>query len=94
MAIGFTGATLILIMLLAAGLSLLSGVSWLTVIERVGAWSERTYAFLMRKWQERQDRRAGEQAVIQREEVVEESKKKLEVHVPVRIEPGCARASW
>jgi len=87
-ALGFTGATLILIMLLAAGLSLFSGVSWLMVIERVGAWSEWTYAFLLEKWQERQDRRAGQQAVIQREEVVEESKKKLEVHVPIRIEPA------
>ena len=87
-AIGFTGATLILILLLAAGLSLFSGVSWLSVIERVGAWSEWTYAFLMEKWQERQDRRVGEKAVIQREEVVEESRKKLEVHVPVRIEPA------
>jgi len=87
-ALGFTGATLILIMLLAAGLSLFSGVSWLTVIERVGGWSEWTYAFLLEKWQERQDRRAGQQAVIQREEVVEESKKKLEVHVPIRIEPA------
>ncbi len=87
-ALGFTGATLILLMVLAAGLSLFSGVSWLTVIERVGGWSESAYLFLMQKWQEREDRRAGAQAVIQREEVVEESKKKLEVHVPVRIEPA------
>jgi len=86
-AIGYTGATLILLTLLAAGLSLFTGVSWLTVIERVGAWSEATYVFVLQKWQEREDRRAGEKATIKREEVVEVSKKKLEVHVPVRIEP-------
>jgi S-DNA-T family DNA segregation ATPase FtsK/SpoIIIE len=86
-ALGFTGATLILLMLFAAGLSLLTGVSWLTVIERVGGWAETAYALLVRKWQERQDRRAGEQAVIKREEVVEVSKKKLDVHEPIRIEP-------
>jgi S-DNA-T family DNA segregation ATPase FtsK/SpoIIIE len=86
-AIGYTGATLILLMLFAAGLSLFTGVSWLTVIERVGAWSETVYAFALRKWQERQDRRAGEQATVEREEVVEVSRKKLEVHAPVRIEP-------
>jgi S-DNA-T family DNA segregation ATPase FtsK/SpoIIIE len=86
-AIGYTGATLILLTLLAAGLSLFTGVSWLTVIERVGAWSEATYVFVLQKWQEREDRRVGEKATIKREEVVEVSKKKLEVHVPVRIEP-------
>ena len=86
-ALGFTGATLILLVLLAAGLSLFTGVSWLTVIERVGAWVETAYALVMRKWQERQDRRAGEQAVIERDEVVEVGKKRLEIHEPIRIEP-------
>jgi S-DNA-T family DNA segregation ATPase FtsK/SpoIIIE len=86
-ALGFTGATLILLMLFAAGLSLFTGVSWLTVIERVGGWVETAYALLMRKWQEREDRRAGEQAVIKREEIVEVSKKKLDVREPIRIEP-------
>jgi S-DNA-T family DNA segregation ATPase FtsK/SpoIIIE len=86
-ALGFTGATLILLLLFAAGLSLFTGVSWLTVIERVGGWAETAYALLMRKWQERQDRRAGEQAVIKRDEIVEVSKRKLDVHEPIRIEP-------
>ena len=86
-ALGFTGATLILLMLFAAGLSLFSGMSWLAVIERLGSWSEAAYLLLKRKWQERQDRRAGQQALIEREEVVEESKKKLEIHEPIRIEP-------
>jgi DNA segregation ATPase FtsK/SpoIIIE, S-DNA-T family len=86
-ALGYTGATLVLLLLLAAGLSLFSGVSWLTVIERVGGLSETAYFFLQRKWQERQDRRAGEKAVIERDEVVEVSKKKLEIHEPLRIEP-------
>ncbi len=89
-ALGFTGATLILLVLLAAGLSLFSGVSWLTVLERLGTWAETAYLLLVQKWQEREDRRVGEQAVIQREEIVEESKKKLETHEPVRIEPPAA----
>jgi S-DNA-T family DNA segregation ATPase FtsK/SpoIIIE len=87
-ALGFTGATLMLLLLLAAGLSLFSGVSWLTVLERVGSWTETAWLFAARKWQEREDRRAGEQAVIKRDELVEVSKKKLEVHEPVRIEPA------
>jgi S-DNA-T family DNA segregation ATPase FtsK/SpoIIIE len=84
---GFTGGTVILVLAFAAGASLFTGVSWLTIIERVGEWSERTFGFVFSKWQERQDRRAGEQAVIERDEVVEESKKKLVIHEPVRIEP-------
>ncbi len=89
-ALGYTGATLILLVLLAAGLSLFSGVSWLSVIERLGGWVETAYALLLRKWQEREDRRAGAQATIEREEVVEVSKKKLEIHEPIRIEPPAA----
>ena len=85
--LGFTGGTLILLIVFAAGLSLFTGVSWLTAIERLGAWSEALYLLAVKKLQERQDRRAGEQAAIRREEVVVESKKKLEVHEPVRIEP-------
>ncbi|MCW5603881.1 MAG: DNA translocase FtsK 4TM domain-containing protein [Burkholderiales bacterium] len=85
--LGFTGGTLILLVVFAAGLSLFTGVSWLTVIEWLGAWSEAVYLFVVQKWRERQDRRAGEQAAIEREEVVEVSKKKLEIHPPVRIEP-------
>jgi DNA segregation ATPase FtsK/SpoIIIE, S-DNA-T family len=89
-ALGFNGATLILLLLFAAGLSLFTGVSWLTVLERLGAGAEAAYLFLSQKWQEREDRRAGEQAVIKREEIVGESKKKLEVHEPIRIEPAAA----
>ncbi len=85
--VGFTGGTLILLLLLAAGLSLFTGVSWLTVIERLGSWFEGGYGFVIEKWREREDRRAGEQATIDRKEVVEVGKKKFEDHVPVRIEP-------
>jgi|RhiMethySRZTD1v2_1073278.scaffolds.fasta_scaffold13058_4 S-DNA-T family DNA segregation ATPase FtsK/SpoIIIE len=86
-ALGFTGATLILLAAFAAGLSLFTGISWLALIERLGTWSEAAYDFLSRKIQEREDRRVGQQAVVRREEVVVESKKKLEVREPVRIEP-------
>src|SRR6185436_20007000 len=71
-ALGFTGATLILLLVFAAGFSLFTRISWLSVIERVGAWSEAAYLFVVQKIQERADRRAGEQAVIRREEVVGE----------------------
>jgi S-DNA-T family DNA segregation ATPase FtsK/SpoIIIE len=86
-ALGFTGGTLILLIFLAAGLSLFSGISWLTVIERLGTWLENAYHFVINKWHEREDRRAGEKAQIVREEVVEVGKKRFEAYEPVRIEP-------
>jgi S-DNA-T family DNA segregation ATPase FtsK/SpoIIIE len=86
-ALGFTGGTLVLILAFAAGLSLFSGMSWLVVLERLGDWAERGVAFVLAKWQERQDHRAGEKAVIKRDDIVEKTKKKLVIHEPVRIEP-------
>jgi S-DNA-T family DNA segregation ATPase FtsK/SpoIIIE len=85
--LGFTGATLVLFLVFAAGLSLFTGVSWLIVIEKLGTWIETAFNAVVQRWQERQDRRAGEQAVIEREEVVEETRRKFEIHEPVRIEP-------
>jgi len=85
--LGFTGGTLILLLVFAAGLSLFTGVSWLVIIEKIGAGLEFVFYWVARYWQERQDRRVGEQAVIKRDEVVEETRRKLEIHEPVRIEP-------
>ena len=85
--LGYTGGVLVLLLTFAAGLSLFSGVSWLVVLERIGGWAERSFGFALKKWQERQDRRAGEQALIEREEVVEVINRKLVIHEPVRIEP-------
>ena len=89
-AIGFTGATLILMVAIAIGLSLYTGISWIAVVERVGNAVEASVLFLRNAWATWQDRRAGAVAVIAREEVVEVSKKKLEVHEPIRIEPPAA----
>ncbi len=84
---GFTGATLLLLMMFAAGFSLFTGVSWLVVIERVGDWSVLCYEFVLAKWQERADRKVGAEAAVARDDVVKDNKKKIEAHDPVRIEP-------
>ena len=86
-ATGFTGATLILLSLAAIGWSLFTGVSWVAVIDRLGGWLEHACQFVQQLWGDWQDRRAGAVALIKREEVVEESKKKFEIHEPVHIEP-------
>ncbi|MEK7231301.1 MAG: DNA translocase FtsK 4TM domain-containing protein, partial [Pseudomonadota bacterium] len=86
-ALGFTGATLALLALIAIGLSLFTGISWIAFLERLGGWLEEVYQRTRQSWTDRQDRRAGAAAVIEREEVIEESKKKFEIHEPLRIEP-------
>ncbi|MDH5537340.1 MAG: DNA translocase FtsK 4TM domain-containing protein, partial [Betaproteobacteria bacterium] len=91
--LGFTGGTLILLLLFAAGLSLFTGLSWLIVIERLGGWAETAYLFVVRKRQEYADRRAGDKAVVEREETLEESRRRFEIHEPIRIEPPAAGIS-
>ncbi len=87
-AIGFTGATLVLLALVAIGLSLFTGMSWVAFLEAFGGGLETSYHFVKQRWANWQDRRAGAVAVIERTEIVEESKKKLEIHEPIRIEPA------
>jgi DNA segregation ATPase FtsK/SpoIIIE, S-DNA-T family len=85
--LGFTGATLILLTLCAVGLSLFTGVSWITVAEVLGAALEWLYARGLERWQGWQDRKAGEIAAVKREAVVEERRELIEAHPPIRIEP-------
>ncbi len=85
--LGFTGATLALLSLLALGWSLFTGISWLTACERIGALLELSWQAagnLIEYWR---DRRIGREEAEQREAFVEEEKKRLETHAPIVIEP-------
>ena len=84
---GFTGSTLILLTLWGVGWSLLTGLSWLVIIEKLGGALEMGYVSIRERWHARQDRKAGEQAVVEREEMVEVERKRFEEHEPIRIEP-------
>jgi S-DNA-T family DNA segregation ATPase FtsK/SpoIIIE len=85
--LGFTGSTLFLLALIAAGFSLFSGLSWLRFIDKLGYWLETGYLRTIDAVQTMRDRRIGAQASIKREAVVEEEKKKrVEDHQPIHIE--------
>ena len=88
--LGYTGATLLLLALAAAGLSLFTGISWLSAAESVGSALERAWVSALRAWERRQDRRLGELAREERELVVHAEKKREENHPPLRIEPPAA----
>ncbi len=87
-ALGFTGATLLLLTLAAIGLSLFTGVSWIASSERLGTLLETLYASALRAWERRQDRRLGELAREERDFMVETDKRREEDHPPLRIEPA------
>jgi DNA segregation ATPase FtsK/SpoIIIE, S-DNA-T family len=85
---GFTGATLLLLLALAVGWSLFTGMSWLGLAEKVGQGVEWLVEFAKRKREERQDRKAGEAAMEVREQVVEVERRELfDDHSTIRIEP-------
>ncbi|CAG0125068.1 DNA translocase FtsK [Rhodocyclaceae bacterium] len=84
--LGFTGSTLFLLALIAAGFSLFSGLSWLRFVDWVGAASETSYLWVRNTWQTWQDKRIGVQASTERMVVVEEEKKRVEEHQPIYIE--------
>ncbi len=83
---GFTGATLMLLALVAGGVSTFTGLSWLRVAERLGQLLEWTYLTARARVEARRDRKEGEAAAHEREVNVEEAKKLFEDHEPIRIE--------
>ncbi len=84
--LGFTGATLLLLALIASGFSLASGMSWLRFTDWLGERLEYSYFWTLQFWQTREDRRIGIQATSERSAVVEVEKKRVEVHQPIHIE--------
>ena len=85
--LGYTGATLFLLALLAVSFSLFSGLSWLRFIDWLGAFLETSFFWTRNTWQTWQDRRIGTHALVERQVVVEEEKKRVEDHQPIYIEP-------
>ncbi len=89
-ALGFTGGTLLLLIVLAIGLSLYFRFSWLSVCEKVGdgIMSAITGAQLRRE--AGRDCKLGEEAASRREGKVVRSRVKHEDHEPVVIVPPVA----
>ncbi|MCX7188501.1 MAG: DNA translocase FtsK 4TM domain-containing protein [Proteobacteria bacterium] len=84
--LGFTGATMLLLVFMAIGFSLFSGLSWLRFIDRLGVTLEAFCRWTKNVWLTWQDRRIGAQALNERQVVVEEEKRRVENHRPIYIE--------
>ncbi len=86
-ALGFNGATLLLIALFAVGWSLFTGMSWLKLMERLGRGVETAIAWV-RHWREaRRDRQLGAVATEEREQFVEAARVIVEDREPVLVVP-------
>ncbi len=93
--LGFTGATLFLLALMAVTFSLFSGLSWLRLIDWLGESLEQAFVTANKTFQDWQDRRMGLQAVNERAVVTKEKKKKriqksepsLHIEMPVAEVP-------
>ena len=84
--LGFTGATLLLLALMASSFSVFSGLSWLRFMDWLGEQLEVVFCRAKLFLQTRQDKRIGAQAVNERTAVVQVEKKRVEVHQPIHIE--------
>ncbi|HMB39576.1 MAG TPA: DNA translocase FtsK 4TM domain-containing protein [Wenzhouxiangellaceae bacterium] len=84
---GFTGAALINLAVLLAGITLFTGISWINVVDRVGAWAIRGWAWAGDKLAEGRDRMAGRRARAEREVVRKADTVKRKKRPEVRIEP-------
>ncbi len=86
-AIGFNGATLVLLMLFGLGFSLCFHVSWLAVAEKLGGAIEGAAHWLMQVYNARLDRKIGEEAVVKREVAVVKEREKIVEAQPIQIVP-------
>ncbi|MEO8566207.1 MAG: DNA translocase FtsK 4TM domain-containing protein [Betaproteobacteria bacterium] len=87
-ALGFNGGTLLLIALFAIGWSLFTGMSWLRLMERIGAGIERMIASLRQRRDARRDREIGAVALEEREQFVEAARESIEDREPVVVVPA------
>lgn len=83
---GATGATLILLILIAVGFSQFTGLSWVRFVEKIGEKIEESLFFVIGKWEIRQDKLAGMLASRTRNEIIEHEKKRIEDTPSLHIE--------
>ena len=81
------GATLLLLGLWFAGVALFLGVSWFTVMDKLGARALGAAQWLRAKFAQRRELSSGQQRKQARQDVVREEQKKVGQRIAPRIEP-------
>ena len=85
--LGFTGATLTLLILIAIGFSQFTGLSWVRFVEKIGESVENLLILIKNAWETRQDKFIGVIASHVREKAVVTEKKGIESTPHLHIEP-------
>ncbi len=85
--LGFLGATLLLLALWLAGVSLFSGLSWIEVMDRVGRTILTAYEWGRARLAAQRELKAGREVKELRQEVVREEQQRLVKRSPPKIEP-------
>ncbi len=84
----FLGATLLMIAAWMAGLSLAFGVSWLTVMDRIGAYTWAGIGWIRERLATKREVAEGRERKQARMEVTRQEQKKAATRAPPRIEPA------
>ncbi len=85
---GFAGSGVLWIAALVTGLAMAFRFSWLRVAERIGARIEALKERRVERIERAEDARLGEQALREREKVIEVEHQLKEEHAPIVIEPA------
>lgn len=83
---GYTGSSMVLLVMFVVGFSLFTGWSWIMITEEFGASLITSYEFIKLKWHDWQDRKAGEAVKLERTEYVQSERKRVVDREPVQIE--------
>jgi S-DNA-T family DNA segregation ATPase FtsK/SpoIIIE len=85
--VGFNGATLLLLAFFAVGMSLLFGISWLRVMERIGAAVEALFVRFRARREAALDRQIGAQHAAERAEALFHLREDSAQHEPIVVVP-------
>jgi S-DNA-T family DNA segregation ATPase FtsK/SpoIIIE len=88
--LGYLGATLLLLTAWMAGLSVSCGVSWFTVMDRLGAWSWAAISWVRERRASAKDVAAGKERRAARRDSVVSEQKRVAARPPPKIEPPAA----
>ena len=84
--LGFAGSGVLWIAALVAGIALALRFSWLRLAERIGAWVDSLREKRVERIERAEDVRVGEQALREREVIVDVEHRLQEDHLPIVIE--------
>lgn len=85
--LSFLGATLLLLALWLAGVSLFAGVSWIEIMDSTGRATLRAVEWLSGKITDAREIKAGRDVKEARSEVIREEKRRVAARPPPKIEP-------